>query len=295
MANSILLPADALPLISLCDSIQCNEGFVHPDRIMDINVLLYVEKGNFHIYEKDSDSDEVREYTIEEGCLLFLKSGCHHYGDIKCPDGTKWFFVHFYLPEVTHNSLLIEPLDYFLYPENSLGKNNNRYYKLPKYVEIHDNHSLLSKFETLTRMYKSQRLESRLQMNAFFCQILMDIYREGIQSRKKSGKEEKVEIMLQYLEGHKTEPFSSIALEEQMHLSFKHLNLLFKEVTGTTLQKHHNRLRLDFAAKLLRETNLDIASISSQVSYEEPFYFSNSFKKQFGLSPRDYRKKQFFI
>lgn len=45
-SNEIHLPINTLPLVSNCDYIQCREGFIHPNRIMDVNVL-YVCGGRF--------------------------------------------------------------------------------------------------------------------------------------------------------------------------------------------------------------------------------------------------------
>ena len=75
--NRIFLPADRLPLISYCGYLSTDTGFVHPDRVMDVNVLLYAEEGGFHIIEEDT------ELTVEAGDLVFLKQGLHHYGDMR--------------------------------------------------------------------------------------------------------------------------------------------------------------------------------------------------------------------
>lgn len=293
MNSQIQLPVGVLPLISLCDIIQCEEGFIHPDRIMDVNVALYVYEGSFEVYEEDPEKPGTEEapatkYTVSAGSLLFLRQGLHHYGRIKCPNGTKWFFVHFHLPSVSEGSLAIEPYEYYLYPEGS-GAGITRYYPLPKQLQITDS-SLLARFETLAHMYKSESLENRLQMNSYFCRILMDIYQEGLKLRRKDNSEEKTEKMLLFLESHKNEAFSSALLEEYMGLSYKHINLIFKNVTGTTLQKHHAKIRMEAAAKLLRETSLSTGEISSRLGFEDAYYFSNSFKKQFGISPTAFRK-----
>ena len=52
MDARVHLPLDTLPLVSLSDDLWTEEGFVHPDRVMDVNVLLYVRKGEFEIYEE---------------------------------------------------------------------------------------------------------------------------------------------------------------------------------------------------------------------------------------------------
>ena len=82
MNNQLSLAADKLPLISHCDIVKCEEGFIHPDRIMDVNVLLYVYEGSFQIFEEDPSKQTITEYTIKSGQLLFLKQNFHHYGKI---------------------------------------------------------------------------------------------------------------------------------------------------------------------------------------------------------------------
>ena len=47
--------------------------------------------------------------------------------------------------------------------------------------------------------------------------------------------------------------------------------------------------RMQHAAKLLATTGDKIETISTAVGYENPFVFSNTFKKWVGWRPRDYR------
>ena len=48
---------------------------------------------------------------------------------------------------------------------------------------------------------------------------------------------------------------------------------------------------MDKAKELLRSTDRMLYEIAEQVGYENPAYFTVAFKKQVGLSPRDYRKQ----
>ena len=43
--------------------------------------------------------------------------------------------------------------------------------------------------------------------------------------------------------------------------------------------------------KLLKETNLKIYEISDRLGFESAFYFSKVFKKNTGMSPKDYRNQ----
>ena len=280
--SRIRLSVSALPLVSLCGYLSTDTGFVHPDRILDVNVLLYVEEGSFHIYE---ESDE---YNIGPGDLLFLKQGLHHYGDIRCPKGTKWFFVHFNLSD-PGNGTELEPYEQFLYTEagKALKVPNHL---LPKTFHVEKNSRIFSKFMTLEKMFASRDYSDNLNLNAYLYGILADIYEAALLEKHIDPNREKVLKMTGFLDERADRPFPSFELEEYMGLTFKHLNLLFKKATGTTLWKYHNGVRMDKAGRLLTGTELSIGEISERLGFDSPYYFCNSFKKYFGISPSEYRK-----
>jgi AraC-like DNA-binding protein len=94
-----------------------------------------------------------------------------------------------------------------------------------------------------------------------------------------------------YLDENADKPFDSAGLEELMGLTFKHLNLIFKKTTGTTLWKYHSGVRCEKAKRLLASTSMSIGEISESLSFESPYYFCNSFKRLVGVSPSKYRKE----
>jgi len=53
------------------------------------------------------------------------------------------------------------------------------------------------------------------------------------------------------------------------------------------------KLKLDHSRKLLLDTNIPINEIANHLGFEDQSYFSRIFKKQTGLSPRDYRDKKY--
>ena len=281
--HRIKLYTDVLPSVSLCGYLSTDAGFVHPDRVLDVNVLLYVEEGSFHVYE------EKEEYTVEAGDLLFLKQGLHHYGDIKCPKGTKWFFVHFHLNEAGSGRELA-PYERYLYSE-AQDRTSRGYHVLPKTLHVDKGSRIFSRFMTLERMFKSRDYGASLNLNAYLYEILMDIYEKTLSERHVDGKQEKVLKMMSFLDEHSDRPFDSGELEAHMGLTFKHLNLLFKQTTGTTLWKYHSGVRMEKAKRLLATTTLPVSEISDELHFETPYYFCNEFKKQTGISPSRYRKE----
>ncbi|MEH2401560.1 helix-turn-helix transcriptional regulator [Nostoc sp.] len=85
-------------------------------------------------------------------------------------------------------------------------------------------------------------------------------------------------------------PPSLLNLAKEIGLNDFKLKRGFREVFGTTVLGYVQSLRLEQAKQLLRGTNLLIAQIAYQVGYESTSHFSYLFKRQFGMTPREYRQ-----
>lgn len=68
-----------------------------------------------------------------------------------------------------------------------------------------------------------------------------------------------------------------------------------KDLTGETPVQHLHRARLDYAARLLCETDATIEEVMLRAGYHNPTHFYQSFKKKFGMSPRVYRSREGII
>ena len=64
---------------------------------------------------------------------------------------------------------------------------------------------------------------------------------------------------------------------------------LFKKLTGVSIVDYVNNYRLTVAGRQLRDTQDDVASIAYQVGYNNVSYFNRQFKKQYGMTPREFR------
>jgi AraC family transcriptional regulator of arabinose operon len=82
--------------------------------------------------------------------------------------------------------------------------------------------------------------------------------------------------------------FSIPTIARTCGLSASRFAHLFREQTGTTPQRFAERCKLNRAAELLSLGGMSVAEVATAVGYDNPFYFSNRFKKEFGKSPRHF-------
>lgn len=81
------------------------------------------------------------------------------------------------------------------------------------------------------------------------------------------------------------------ALAQLSHFSTEHLRRLCRRELGRSPIHHLTYLRMQRAAALLESTDDKIESIAATVGYQNPFVFSNTFKKWIGWRPSDYRRR----
>ena len=71
------------------------------------------------------------------------------------------------------------------------------------------------------------------------------------------------------------------------------VNKILKEATGQSFKQFSISVRLERGAGLLLDhPELTVQEVSSAVGLDDPFYFSRLFKKNYGLSPREYRSSK---
>lgn len=75
------------------------------------------------------------------------------------------------------------------------------------------------------------------------------------------------------------------------HCSPSYLIRVFKRFSGRTISSYINDSRIAKAKRLLESTELSVTDIAYSCGFSDSNYFSNTFKKTLGLSPREYRKQ----
>ncbi|QHI70390.1 helix-turn-helix domain-containing protein [Tichowtungia aerotolerans] len=95
-----------------------------------------------------------------------------------------------------------------------------------------------------------------------------------------------------YIHQHLDEPFTLDDLARHCAFSVSHLRTQFKNAMGISLGHYVHSVRINHAIKLLLRTRLTVSEIAYQSGFSSPAIFCRAFKKEIGISPLKFRKKQ---
>lgn len=94
-----------------------------------------------------------------------------------------------------------------------------------------------------------------------------------------------------YLDEHYTEKIVLDDLAEKYYINKYYLTKIFKETYGSTINGYIIAKRITRAKQLLRFTDMTVDEIGAAVGMGDANYFSRTFRKVEGISPREYRKQ----
>ena len=97
--------------------------------------------------------------------------------------------------------------------------------------------------------------------------------------------------IIDYYQNNYSDPISLTTLANNIHASKQTLISKFRKELGITPNAFLIKVRLNQSKQLLTHSNMSVGEISSSCGFENMYYFSNTFKKHFGISPSNYRNK----
>lgn len=113
-----------------------------------------------------------------------------------------------------------------------------------------------------------------------------------ISSNRLSSTQRLLEKAKDYIDSNYGDTQLSIQkLADHLFISSSYLSLIFKKEAQETFLKYLIRIRLDVAKDLLKDPGVKISEVAERVGYPDISYFSYFFKKNFGVSPREYKTK----
>lgn len=94
--------------------------------------------------------------------------------------------------------------------------------------------------------------------------------------------------IIDFMEAHLSENLSLNKICDTVNYGKTYVSTIFRETTGYSVLQYYNILKIARAKKLLRESNDSITHIAESLGFNDPRYFSRSFKKVTGMTPTKY-------
>lgn len=128
--------------------------------------------------------------------------------------------------------------------------------------------------------------ETQIALELAQCMILM--LSSDTESNAKSNLEAMDEI-LYYISEHLEEELPVKELAALAHLSEYYFIRVFRETMGMTPRQYIISVRMEHAKYLLKTTSFTVQEIGYMVGYASESMFCTTFKKQYGVTPSEYR------
>lgn len=132
---------------------------------------------------------------------------------------------------------------------------------------------------------------------AMLTQLMIRLLRLlGLQELQRSqpdslSEDQRINRIDDYFEKHFSEPAGEEALAQTLHLSRRQLDRVLRKHYGMGYRQKLILARMDHAAWLLRTTALPVSQIADQVGYTSDSAFFQVFRRQFGMTPSQYRQR----
>ncbi|MCM1173535.1 MAG: AraC family transcriptional regulator [Blautia sp.] len=227
------------------------------------------------------------EYPLKTGNMVLIPPGVSHQAVIRNMDIPYRRFV-FWISESFYGRLAEVSGDYTYLMKKALADG--------RYISCYDMiafHALQAKIFRLIEEIHSERFGRTAQISLCVQDLLLHLNRSAYEAAHPHIAEEAqglYEHLLQYIETHLDEELSLDGLARQFYVSKYHIAHVFKERLGMSVHRYITKKRLS----LCRDAILSCPDISEACllcGFKDYSSFFRSFKKEFGMSPREYKER----
>ncbi|WP_018757265.1 AraC family transcriptional regulator [Paenibacillus terrigena] len=288
----LAIPMDTLPTIKLVGYVSYKTPWRHFRRNVNEYILYFMKSGEMHIQENGV------QYILKKGDSFMLEPNLEHEGTAK--HACDYYYIHFTHPEI--QSVEVEDLHTLarriLLEEGGGGTPiEPSICYLPKYVRFATSSRLQHFYHVLSEMVQLYhgRSYNRTLTAMRLSELCIEISREYLMTELQSNHQKntksliKLNALLDFIHLNYARKISGADIEQEFACNFDYMNRVFSQVTGHTITKYINQVRINHAKELLDATHLSIGEVGYLVGLEDPYYFSKVFKKYVGMSPSEYK------
>lgn len=239
---------------------------------------LYVE-GEVEIVIKG------KTYPLKYGDLVIMPPGAEHYARILSKDASYSRFILWISKEWTQKLMLQSP-DYVYLIQQAASAGRYIFH----FSDLAFN-SVYSKYLHLVEEAHNNRFGRDAMLELSVQDLILSMNRVIYEQDNPRRNEENSDLLNDlslYIDSHLDEDLSLDVLANQFFLSKYYISHYFKNSLGISVHQYITKKRLDACSKALI-TGADITETFSDYGFSDYSSFYRAFKKQFGISPKEYK------
>lgn len=157
---------------------------------------------------------------------------------------------------------------------------------LDRMIHIEDMESERDTVLGLVSLFTSAEGSYRAQGSAILKQLLLKVI-ETVDENALPAR--MVEALDNYIRENAGDDISNTEIGAIFGYHPFYISKVLKDRKGTTLRQYIIAYRLKLAKKLLEESGKSVNEISEECGFNDPSYFTKTFKNAFGMTPKEYR------
>lgn len=103
-----------------------------------------------------------------------------------------------------------------------------------------------------------------------------------------------IEKSLDYIHDNFKQKLPLQLVADKVFMNPQYFSRIFKKEVGVTYIDYLNKLKIEYACKLLETTDYPAYRISSECGFSDPSYFNRVFVQQMKMTPKAYRRNHLF-
>ena len=230
--------------------------------------IYYMKEGNCTYYIED------HMYKVQQGDIILIPGNTSHrttYGG------------------ASHSRLLVNcSYEYIPAPALERLQGIGPHYRNSRVIS-----QLEELFAKIEHEYSHADALSAEVLKCFTAELMFVILRHKNEHETKAEENNFTTTVQEYIQNNYMNDVKLSAIAEMLSVSHEHLSRVFKQETGIGFKDYLVQFRLQKAEDMLKhETGRAVSEVAYACGFNDGNYFSYKFKKAYGISPNQVRKKK---
>ncbi len=248
-------------------------GAPHPNRILDFHDFIYMTDGEWDIIQNGVSFHAVTDDVV------ILSARQKHGGNLPCSNGTRTMYLHLSASENDD------------YSEAEKNSPDSGIVALPTLIHCREYPQIKSIFSELVSAFSANGSYREERLGALVDLLFINLH-DANTKMNDSRYNSFVDRVLEVIHASPQLCFSNEKLSAMFFVSPKTLVERFKAKTGCSPHQYQQNYKLNIIkSQLIFNPKLTLYELAINYGFYDEFHLSRAFKKVYGISPREYKKK----